>query len=91
MRNAITLNWNNCLVGGLGLEEDDIVGNDAGADAGLALLICDLAVRNFTGHQSSLALLEVGLNRLAESWLEDDDSVPVCALNPITAFIPGKK
>lgn len=44
MRNAITLNWNRLMVGSLCLEEDDIVSDDASADAGFALLVGDLTV-----------------------------------------------
>lgn len=41
----------------LSLEEDNIVGDDTGTDAGFAFLVGDLAVCDFACHESSLAFL----------------------------------
>ena len=71
----------------LGLEKDNFVSNDAGAHPSFAFLVGDFAVGDFTGDESSLALFHVLENRVSETWLEDNNSVPICSLDPVAAFV----
>lgn len=70
----------------LGIDEDHVVGDDAGGDALCAILVRDLSVVDPALDHRPLSLSQVLHDRVAERWLEHHHPVPVGALGPITGL-----